>query len=204
VARAAQQRKLAAQHRAQAASHRMLAAQDRQTAAQDREQAARERQQAMADREALAIELERAAIDALTGAHMRAAGLRDLEHELDRARRTGNPLAVAYIDVVGLKAVNDTLGHAAGDELLKQVVSNVKAHVRPYDLIIRLGGDEFLCVMSSLTEQSARERFASIAARLDRASTRRAIRTGFAQLRDHETASELIARADRELLGARR
>ena len=205
VARAAQQRERAARHRAQAASHRLLAAQDRQAAARDREQAARERQQALADREALAIELERAAVDALTSARTRAAGLHELEHELDRTRRTASTLAVAYIDVVGLKAVNDTMGHAAGDALLKDVVAHLRAHLRPYDLIIRLGGDEFLCAMPNLTEASARERFGSIAAALNRgASNPGAIRTGFAQLRDHETASELIARADGELIRAPR
>jgi diguanylate cyclase (GGDEF)-like protein len=201
VARAAQQRKLAAEHRAQAANHRLLATQDRQAAARDREQAAHERQQALADREALAIELERAAIDALTGARTRAAGLRELDHELDRARRTASPLVVAYIDVVGLKAINDTLGHGAGDALLKHVVAHLKARVRPYDLLIRLGGDEFLCAMSNLTQASARERFDSIADALSRSASKpAAIRVGFAQLRNHESASQLIARADRELI----
>jgi diguanylate cyclase (GGDEF)-like protein len=200
VARAGEQRKRAALHRAQAASYRLLAAEDRHAAARDRQQAAQERQRARSDREALAIELERAAVDTLTGARTRAAGLRELEHELVRARRTGSPLVVVYIDVVGLKAINDLRGHAAGDAALKHVVAQVKAYVRPYDLIIRLGGDEFLCVMSNLTEEAARDRFDEIAAALDPASSPGAIRTGFAQLREHEAAERLIARADSELL----
>jgi diguanylate cyclase (GGDEF)-like protein len=201
VPRATQQRDLTAGHRAQAASHRLLAAQDRQAAARDRKRAADERQQARADREALAIELERAAIDALTGARTRVAGLRELDGELDRARRIASPLVVAYIDVVGLKAINDTRGHAAGDAVLKHVVAQLKPRVRPYDLIIRLGGDEFRCAMSNVTQESARERFDSIAAALSRSASKpAAILTGFAQLRDHETASQLIARAGSELI----
>ena len=75
--------------------------------------------------------------------------------------------------------------------------------MRPYDLIIRLGGDEFLCVMSNLTMEAGRERFDAIAAALDRSGAG-AIRTGFAQLRDHESANTLIARADSELTRRRR
>jgi len=136
----------------------------------------------------------------VTGVRTRAAGLRELDAELDRARRTSSPLVVAYIDVVGLKAINDTRGHAAGDALLKHVVARVKAHMRPYDLIIRLGGDEFLCAMSNLTLGTARERFDAVSAELGHASDPGAIRTGFAQLCDDETASEVIARADSELI----
>ena len=77
-------------------------------------------------------------------------------NELERAKRTASPLAIAYVDVVGLKAVNDTMGHAAGDTLLKHVVAHLTAHLRPYDLIIRLGGDEFLCAMPNLALASAR------------------------------------------------
>ena len=54
---------------------------------------------------------------------------------------------VAFIDVDGLKAVNDRRGHADGDELLRGVVQCVKRNLRPYDFIMRFGGDEFVCVL---------------------------------------------------------
>ena len=197
----AELRQRAAQHRAVAANQRLLAAEDRHAAARDRELAAKERQQARSDHEALAAELDRAAVDGLTGARTRAAGLRELDNELDRAQRTGSPLVVGYLDVVGLKAVNDTLGHSAGDALLKRVVASIKAHVRPYDLIIRVGGDEFLCVMSNLTVEDARDRFHAIAVTMDQASQPGEIRVGFAQLLSAgESADDLIARADSELI----
>lgn len=200
IARAAAQRRDAAQLRAKAAEHRALAAADREAAARDRELAARERQQALADHQALANELDRAAVDALTGARTRAAGLDELDRELDRARRTTTPLVVGFVDVVGLKAINDTKGHGAGDALLRGVVAGLKARLRPYDLIIRLGGDEFLCAMSNLTIAAARERFVAVISTISQPPDPGAIRVGFAQLRPHESAAELIARADTEMI----
>jgi serine/threonine-protein kinase RsbW len=204
VIRASGQRRRAARRRAQAAEQGALAAQDRHGAAQDREQAARERLHALADREVLADELAIAEIDPLTGARTRAAGLIDLDRELDRCRRTGGHLIVAYVDVVGLKALNDTEGHGAGDELLRRAVQLIKKHVRPYDLIIRVGGDEFVCAMSNASLASAGRRFAAIAAALAGAPEAGAIRTGFAELTADETARELIARADSQLIDSHR
>lgn len=200
VARAADQRRRAAEQRARAAGHRMLAAEDRRAAAQDREFAAAERREALHDREALAADLSRAAIDGLTRARTRAAGLRELDSEVDRAARNNSPLVVAYLDVVGLKAVNDTGGHASGDALLRRVVDSVQVHLRPYDLVIRIGGDEFLSVMSNLTVEAAQERFRAIARTIEDAPERGAIRVGFAELHAGETADELIARADDDLI----
>ncbi len=176
------------------------AARDRREAAQDREQAACERLHALVDRELLARELELSAIDPLTGARARAAGLAELDREVDRCRRTARPLVVAYVDVVGLKALNDSEGHLAGDELLERAVAFIRARVRSYDLIVRVGGDEFLCAMSDVTLPAARRRFAQVAADLAAAPGVGEIRTGFARLTDQESASELIARADGELI----
>lgn len=57
------------------------------------------------------------------------------------------PLAcgLAFIDVDNLKAKNDSLGHPAGDKLLRDTADSIRAHLRSYDLLIRFGGDEFLC-----------------------------------------------------------
>jgi len=200
VMHVSEERTRAAELRAHVAELRELAAQDRQAAAHDRAEAAEERQRARIDRRALARQLEVAAIDPLTGARARTAGLSELDHELERCVRTSGLLVVAYVDVVGLKKTNDTEGHCAGDELLIRVVAVIKEHLRSYDLVIRLGGDEFLCAMSNMTLANARLRFKPIAATLAAAPDAGAIRTGFAQLAPEQTSSELIARADSEML----
>jgi diguanylate cyclase (GGDEF)-like protein len=204
VVRAAGLRKRAAEHRAEAARQRERAVADRKAAARDRAAALRERRLARADREALVQALAAWEHDPLTGARTRAAGLADLDRELDRSRRLGVGLVVAYVDVVGLKSVNDSAGHAAGDALLERVVELMVSRLRPYDLVIRLGGDEFLCVMSNMTLSDARTRFSAVAAALAAAPAGGAMRTGFAELlEDDAGAAELIARADRELVGGR-
>jgi diguanylate cyclase (GGDEF)-like protein len=203
VMRAAEQRRRAADYRVRAAGHRAQAASDRAAAATDREQGARDRLQALADREALTRALAITEIDPLTGARTRAAGLIDFDHEVDRSRRTGGTIVVAYVDAVGLNRVNDGDGHDAGDRLLKRVVALITEHLRSYDLIVRLAGDELLCAMSDMTLADARERFSSIAGALAGASEAAAIRTGFAQLTAGESATELIARADSQLIASR-
>lgn len=203
VLRAAELRRRAARQRVSAAEQRAGAAEDREAAARDREQAARDRLQALADREALAQQIALAETDQLTGARTRTAGLVDLEHELDRSRRTNRTLVVAYIDVVGLKTLNDTAGHAAGDTLLKSVVGLIQSHMRSYDFAIRLGGDEFLCVMSDISLGDARERFSEIAGALAASPQAAAIRVGLAELQPDETGESLIGRADMELLERR-
>jgi GGDEF domain-containing protein len=92
------------------------------------------------------------------------------------------------VDVTGPKKVNDTLGHAAGDELLVEVASQLKSQLRPYDLTVRVGGDEFLCAVSGMPEDDVRSRFGAIDRALTARPDCRGIRTGFATLRDGESA----------------
>lgn len=199
--RAAENRRRALADRAAAAEARARAAADRDGAARDREQAARDRSQAQVGREALLHQLAIAETDVLTGARARGPGLADLDHEIDRARRGTGLLVVAYVDVVGLKMINDTHGHAAGDELLQTAVHAIRDHLRSYDLIVRLGGDEFLCVMSDATLEEAQQRFDAVktvlAADVDQ---EREIKVGFAVLEPSDNRSDLIERADAELL----
>jgi diguanylate cyclase (GGDEF)-like protein len=87
-------------------------------------------------------------IDPLTGLYNRRGWDQLLAAEEDRCRRYGHPACIASIDLDGLKAVNDTRGHAAGDELLRRCGEVLQSSLRHQDIAARLGGDEFavLCV----------------------------------------------------------
>ena len=87
--------------------------------------------------------------DGLTGLPNRKQFCEQLEQALKRARR-GACLAVLYLDVDHLKRINDTLGHPAGDKLLKSVADRLSGCVRDIDLVARLSGDEFAIIQSSL------------------------------------------------------
>ncbi len=203
--KAVESRRAAAADRATAAAGRARAAKDREQAARDRAQAAQDRAQAAQDRAELAHQLAIAETDELTGARARAAGLAELEHEVDRAHRTNKQLVVGYVDVVGLKAVNDTAGHGAGDELLRCAVRTIRAHLRSYDLIVRLGGDEFLCVLSDVTTPTAAARFDAIRNALAEDPAAPEIRLGIGALLPDDTAADLVSRADAALpTGSRR
>lgn len=198
-ARASANRDRAVADRVAVARARTQAAADRTDAAHDRVQAASDRAEAQEDRDALQHELAVSEVDALTGTRARAPGLADLDNEIERARRTTGPLAIAYVDVVGLKVVNDAQGHSAGDELLRDAVRVVRGHLRSYDAIVRVGGDEFLCVMSGAAIQDAQRRFDSVQAALAAGSSQCEIKVGIAALRPEDSATELIDRADAAL-----
>ncbi|MGA2926154.1 MAG: GGDEF domain-containing protein [Solirubrobacteraceae bacterium] len=200
--RAAESRGRATADRAAAAKARAQAAANREHEARDRGQAARERLQAHADRDALAHQLAIAETDEVTGTRARAAGLADVEREIDRARRTSGPLAIAYVDVVGLRAINDAYGHAAGNALIQRAVPGIRRHLRSYDTIVRLGDDEFLCVMPGATIQDARQRLGAIQTALATNHDPCEIKIGFAELTPEDNAAKLIQRADAELLKA--
>jgi len=196
IIRAAGQRKRAVRYRKQAAEQRELAAIDRLQAAHDRESGALERVRALADRDTLARQLAIVERDPLTGARTLAAGLTDLDHEIDRCRETGGRLTVARVEVVALETLSDTAGPSAGDELLERVGALIAEQLRSFDLIIRLGDEEFLCAMSNMTLHDARRRFSQVGSGLAAAPDPGAIRVGFAELRRQDATAELIARAD--------
>ncbi len=95
-------------------------------------------------------------VDALTGMHNRAYLDRHAPRLLDLADRKGFPVSCLFLDLNGFKAVNDTLGHEAGDLLLIEVGHRLRKGVRAYDICVRLGGDEFLVLLPDSTLKDAR------------------------------------------------
>ena len=177
---------------------------DRVAAGNDRADAAIDRQEALADRMAAARDRRQASLDGLTGVYNREAGMVELNRDVARAARTGRQLVVAFLDVDHLKSINDRHGHAAGDRALIAVADTLTTVLRPYDLIIRCGGDEFLCAAEGIDIDAARSRFDHVNELLGSAEPRPgdhavSITTGLAQLTAGETTDSVIGRADADL-----
>ncbi|WP_203301372.1 EAL domain-containing protein [Marinobacter sediminum] len=101
-------------------------------------------------------ELHRLAFyDPLTGLPNRQLFRDRLNHAVRRCRRSGEPAALMFLDLDGFKRINDTLGHDAGDELLRQVAEWLEGCVREEDSVARLGGDEFVVLLSRVGESEA-------------------------------------------------
>jgi diguanylate cyclase (GGDEF)-like protein len=168
---------------------------DRFAAARDRFHAKSDRGAARLDRVVSAIERVDSSIDGLTGAYRRDAGMLELEHEVTRARRTGDTFVLAFVDVNNLKMRNDTHGHLAGDQLLRKIADTLRANVRSYDLVVRYGGDEFVCGFPALDVNDAAERFARINGDLA-ATAEASVAFGLAELETDDSLADLITRAD--------
>jgi two-component system, cell cycle response regulator len=85
--------------------------------------------------------------DSLTNMLSRSEILSALEREFSRSGREGKPATLIMADIDHFKRINDTLGHAAGDEVLREVARRLKADLRPYDVVGRYGGEEFLIIL---------------------------------------------------------
>jgi len=90
--------------------------------------------------------------DELTGLANRALFSRLLQQSLLEARRYSRPLAIMFVDLDRFKNINDTLGHGAGDELLKEMAARLKATLRASDAVARLGGDEFVILLPGVAD----------------------------------------------------
>jgi diguanylate cyclase (GGDEF)-like protein len=154
-----------------------------------------------------------AATDPLTGIANRRHFVEEAGRIIAHAQRHGRPCALLEMDLDGLKAVNDTHGHAAGDELLLAFARTSRAKLREGDLLGRLGGDEF----AALLPETALAPAESIAERLRAAFREAAVSAGGARVETsvsvgvvavgvaHELSiEELLRRADRALYEAKR
>jgi diguanylate cyclase (GGDEF)-like protein len=185
-----------ARARRDAASDRKGSSRDRDAGASERSYAEHDRGMAMSDRGAAAEERRYSSVDGLTGTYLRGAGLLELEREIARARRAHQSLALAFIEVDHLKAIDDSRGHAARDRMLLEVATTLRTNLRSYDLIVRFGDAEFICAIPGLTIADAPNCFSFIATALGEAPEHGSVTIGYADLQPDDSAEDLIARAD--------
>ena len=146
--------------------------------------------------------------DQLTGLPNLRSAFRRLESELVRASRRGDSIAVLFIDVDGLKPVNDFYGHSAGDRLLLETSRRLNGRLRSYDQLARVGGDEFLAVLVGISETGIDRKVAELKANVSSSSievrqggwVKPAVSIGGSVYPDDgETAEELISVSDRRM-----
>ena len=97
-----------------------------------------------------------AATDPLTGLANRRGGERHIANEVSRAKREQRPLSCILMDIDRFKHVNDTFGHQAGDQILRDISGLLRRNVRAYDILVRWGGEEFLLVLPGVDRDVAR------------------------------------------------
>jgi len=151
-----------------------------------------------------------AAVDALTELPNRRTALERLKAEIERARRGDESLSVVGIDIDHFKHVNDEAGHQAGDEVLRGVARAMSAAVREYDVVARIGGEEFLVIAPETSAEDATalaERILDgVRIRPFWAGGRRfdvTVSAGVAACEPEDDTDLLLARADRALYAAK-
>jgi diguanylate cyclase (GGDEF)-like protein/PAS domain S-box-containing protein len=160
-----------------------------------------------AERDLLMERERQLVVDTLTGIPNRRGAEQALRLEHERRKRTGVPVSIAIFDVDHFKRVNDELGHAMGDEVLRQVAATLSAEKRVTDTVARWGGEEFLAVLPVSLEG------ARVFCERARASVHRlrcppldhvSVSAGVAEMGPDESPEEAIARADARLYEAKR
>ncbi|MCL4795877.1 MAG: diguanylate cyclase [Bryobacteraceae bacterium] len=154
---------------------------------------------------------ELATQDALTGLPNAAALYLHLQQEIARNARAGKRLAVLVCDLDGFKAVNDTYGHLAGNEVLQAVAAGLRERCREYDFVARMGGDEFVILLPGIGEEPIHDRVHSFGLAVIEAGRKvcghsavsLSIGVAFSPA-DGVTPDELLARADERMYANKR
>lgn len=151
----------------------------------------------------------RASHDALTGLYNRRVFDERIVGMIDSAKRYNRPLTMLSMDLDYFKDINDNLGHQRGDEVLVSVAGELKEAVRSTDLLVRMGGDEFIVILDNTDRKSAQvlaERLCTAIDKLDiwaDEKTKLGVSIGLAQLQKGETLQQWLERADEILYHAK-
>lgn len=143
-----------------------------------------------------------ATTDSLTGALNRSALLLRLDGEIEQLRRTGRPFVIAYADLDDLKAINDRLGHAAGDAHIVRFVHCLQSQLRSTDALGRVGGDEFVLLVTDTDSDTVRCMIQRLTGRPGTPSASFGV-VSVDRLRPGATATEIIQRADEAMYAAK-
>lgn len=138
--------------------------------------------------------------DELTGLANRRAWDEALEHGLALTRRSGRPLTVALLDLDDFKALNDTVGHLAGDRMLRAAAAKWRGELREADTLARWGGDEFAVLLIDCDQAEA----GAVIERMRASELSPPFSAGFSSYRAGATGAELLAEADAELYRVKR
>ena len=132
--------------------------------------------------------------------------LRELERLIAHNERYGGDAALLFVDLDGLKAINDSFGHRTGDEALIKVAALLAEGIRRSDVVARIGGDEFGILLENADEEKARETAARLSDaicncefRHDRQEVPLSVTIGIAMIAKNDTVEDVMARADAEM-----
>lgn len=142
--------------------------------------------------------------DALTPLLNRRAFVRELGRATTFSGRYGFAASLVYFDLDGFKALNDRLGHAAGDAAIKAVAERLTANVRESDLVGRMGGDEFAVVLVQADQATAEAKAAALATAIEDAALGLKASYGVRELSPGADPETLIAEADAAMFAAKR
>jgi diguanylate cyclase (GGDEF)-like protein len=147
--------------------------------------------------------------DPLTDVQNRRGMLHRLEDELDRIRTSDGSACIAMVDLDHFKTLNDTFGHPLGDRMLRGVAECIRDEIRPYDMLFRYGGDEFLLCLRDVTLDRARAILDRIRAHAKHLASglgdlKVTLSIGVVELQATRTIEESIAQADGALYRAKR
>ena len=144
--------------------------------------------------------------DALIGLPNRRGFERELERLIARVARYGNDAAMLYVDVDGLKMINDSFGHRAGDEALIQIATLLTGGLRRSDVVARIGGDDFGILLENVDSKRAQETATRLCDAIcdceflhDGDALPLSVAIGTATIDGHDRVADVMARADAEM-----